>query len=43
MKSRRKVTMEQGVTKILKASKIFELEQFGFHQLVEETLLYVGV
>ena len=42
MKSRRKALM-QGVTKILIAAKIFELEQFGFHQRVEETLLYLGV
>ena len=40
---RRKATMEQRVTKILIAAKIFELEQFGFHQRVEETLLYLGV
>ena len=43
MKSHRKAMMEQRVTKILIAAKIFELEQFGFHQRVEETLLYLGV
>ena len=43
MKCRRKATMEQRVTKTLVAAKIFELEQFGFHQGVEETLLYLGV
>ena len=43
MKSRRKATMEQRVTKFLIAAKILELEQFGYHQRVEETLLYLGV
>ena len=37
------LTMVQRVIKILIAAKIFELEPFGFHQRVEETLLYLGV
>ena len=43
MKNGRKATMEGRVAKILIAAKIFELEQFGFYQRVEETLIYLGV
>ena len=43
MKNHRKAMIEERVTKNLLAVKIFELEQFGFHQRVEETLLYLGV
>ena len=42
-KCRRNATAEERVTEKLIVAKIFELEQVGSHQRVEETLIYLGV